>query len=529
MKPRRSRSPEARKSALALLVVARLDALDATASHGQLSFAPVAVTRLERQGLRACASASSRNGRCRRGDAGAGARSCVACSARANRRSVSVNISATSASISSSVERERLDAAVEVGGSPRRPCCSGPSTSHSVCIDPSCMYGAVMPTLRSCGGLEARRCRQRFCVTRKRPSSERSVLERQLVDGFEARRSCCQLDSASARPSFSKSWCRADDADVVEAVVAADRVRRVERDGSVTQRALPLKSAQPCLRALRRDRRRVCPARKWSNGESRNTSVRSNAAMRAPDVVVVRRAAVGVLEQLLVLGVVGDRPATAACAVGLAHLDRIDDRQLRLLLERLGARPSRKSVRKKTAFSVVGALRRPSWSSMPFGHRPLVGETAADVVAGGARDGAVGATAACRSRASCPSATRSGVVSLSAGGSDAQITGSTPAGTFVRSGVPMSAANRTRCDAIESAPCGPLSAVPRPRQSNGRAAPRGRPAVPRGDPGFFSVAWSLLFSCRRRPRTRRRPGSSATRDRRRRPPSPGRSAADTSR
>jgi hypothetical protein len=32
---------------------------------------------------------------------------------------------------------------------------------------------------------------------------------------------------------------------------------------------------------------------------------------------------------------------------------------------RLGARPSRNSVWKKSAFRVVGALRRPSWPSMP--------------------------------------------------------------------------------------------------------------------------------------------------------------------
>ena len=72
---------------------------------------------------------------------------------------------------------------------------------------------------------------------------------------------------------------------------------------------------------------------KRSNGASRKNSVRSKAAMARAEVVVVDGAPVGLLERLLVLGVVRDG-RDRGVAVGLPHLDRVQDRQLGLLLER---------------------------------------------------------------------------------------------------------------------------------------------------------------------------------------------------
>src|SRR4029453_8404451 len=93
------------------------------------------------------------------------------------------------------------------------------------------------------------------------------------------------------------------------------------------------------------------------------------------------------LEHLLVPGVRGDR-LHGRVARRLPHLDRIQDGQLRLLLqargpaveeERLEEERVQRGRRGATAELIADAL----------GHRPLIGEAAAHVVAGRAGDRAV--------------------------------------------------------------------------------------------------------------------------------------------
>ena len=180
------------------------------------------------------------------------------------------------------------------------------------------------------------------------------------------RSASCELSFASAASAFfassSKSWWRADDADVVEAVVGADRVRRVEIWWQRLQRALPLKSTQPAFASA--SIAFASPARKRSNGASRKTSVRSNAAIARADVVVVRRAAVGRLEHLLILGVALDplrsrrRRSGWPISIGLM----IGSFACSSSVARAAVPELRREER---AFIVVGALRWPSLSPMP--------------------------------------------------------------------------------------------------------------------------------------------------------------------
>jgi hypothetical protein len=73
----------------------------------------------------------------------------------------------------------------------------------------------------------------------------------------------------------------------------------------------------------------------------------------------------------------------------LAHLDGIDDRQLRLRFERRGAAVEEQELEQE-GIRGRGGIAPAKLVADAFRHRTLIGETAAHVVTGSARDGAVG-------------------------------------------------------------------------------------------------------------------------------------------
>ena len=129
----------------------------------------------------------------------------------------------------------------------------------------------------------------RSCGVLKAPMSARSLRhheaaelgevgrERQLVDRFGA--AVLLQRRQRLLGQLLEILMARRDADVVEAVVGAERVRRLN-GWQLTQRALPLNSTQPACASG--EMASGLPARKRSNGESRKTSVRSNAAMARP-------------------------------------------------------------------------------------------------------------------------------------------------------------------------------------------------------------------------------------------------------
>ncbi len=190
----------------------------------------------------------------------------------------------------------------------------------------------------------------RFFVTRKRPSSDRSVSSASSSI-VALSRPCFRPAPSSALPaSSSKSWWRADDADVVEAVVGADRVRRVDRVAAHAAR-LAVEEHPALLRRVGRDRlrrrrrgsgrtasrgRRACARRRRSRGRRRRSSARGRRPPGTASGTRRRRRSLR------------DR----GVAVRHAHLDRVQDRQLRLLLERRRAAvPERASGRRARSAS----------------------------------------------------------------------------------------------------------------------------------------------------------------------------------
>ena len=114
---------------------------------------------------------------------------------------------------------------------------------------------------------------------------------------------------------------------------------------------------------------------------------KGEAGEGAAEIVIVRRAAVRLLEQTLVSRI-GVDACHGAGSVRMSHLDGIENRQLGLFLERRRAAVPELALQhggihygRRTAFSEVIAD--------PFRYAAMVGEAAADVVAGGASQGAV--------------------------------------------------------------------------------------------------------------------------------------------
>src|SRR5580658_2512226 len=108
---------------------------------------------------------------------------------------------------------------------------------------------------------------------------------------------------------------------------------------------------------------------------------------RATDVLVVDGPSVRGLERLPVLGVAGDGRG-GGVAVGLSHLDGVDDRQLGLILERRGTAVP-ELAREEHRVEGGGRVALANLIADALGRAAAVRESAARVVARGARHGAI--------------------------------------------------------------------------------------------------------------------------------------------